>query len=150
MMSEQGLAGPTLHFAPKIKNIIFCFMPGGVSHIDTFDPKPKLEALHGKTFDGFYQVGAKQETNRKKFLERELRAPNGAFFAALDADSPDHSSLSYIRNRLPLEVHQQVFVWILALANEKKTVAAAASKALPPFSSTAMPTWPSASRSSPP
>jgi len=39
---------------------------------------------------------------------------------ALDADSPDHSSLSYIRNRLPLEVHQQVFVWILALANEKK------------------------------
>lgn len=62
MMSE---AAPVLHFAPKIKNIIFCFMPGGVSHIDTFDPKPKLEDLHGKTFDGFYQVGAKQETNRK-------------------------------------------------------------------------------------
>jgi transposase len=38
----------------------------------------------------------------------------------LGADSPDHSSLSYIRNRLPLEVHRQVFVWILALAQEKK------------------------------
>ncbi len=38
----------------------------------------------------------------------------------LGEDSPDHSSLSYIRNRLPLEVHQQVFVWILALAQEKK------------------------------
>jgi transposase len=38
----------------------------------------------------------------------------------LGEDSPDHSSLSYIRNRLPLEVHQQVFVWILALAHEKK------------------------------
>jgi transposase len=46
----------------------------------------------------------------------------------LGEDSPDHSSLSYIRNRLPLEVHQDVFVWILALAHEKnllkgKTVA---------------------------
>lgn len=38
----------------------------------------------------------------------------------LGEDSPDHSSLSYIRNRLPLEVHQEVFVWILALAEEKK------------------------------
>ena len=38
----------------------------------------------------------------------------------LGEDSPDHSSLSYIRNRLPLAVHQQVFVWILALAHEKK------------------------------
>lgn len=38
----------------------------------------------------------------------------------LGEDSPDHSSLSYIRNRLPLEVHQEVFVWILALAERKK------------------------------
>jgi transposase len=38
----------------------------------------------------------------------------------LGADSPDHSSLSYIRNRLPLEVHRDVFIWILALAQEKK------------------------------
>jgi transposase len=39
---------------------------------------------------------------------------------ALGDDSPDHSSLSYIRQRLPLEVHREVFVWILALAQEKK------------------------------
>lgn len=38
----------------------------------------------------------------------------------LDKDSPDHSSLSYIRNRLPLEVHQQVFVKVLAIAEEKQ------------------------------
>ena len=36
-----------------------------------------------------------------------------------DEDSPDHSSLSYIRDRLPLEVHSQVFIWILSLAREK-------------------------------
>jgi len=39
---------------------------------------------------------------------------------ALGDDSPDHSSLSYIRNRLPLEVHRDVFIWILGLAQEKK------------------------------
>lgn len=39
---------------------------------------------------------------------------------ALADDSPDHSSLSYIRNRLPLTVHREVFIWILALAQEKK------------------------------
>src|SRR5882724_2248499 len=59
-----GLSAPLPHFAPKAKNIIFCYMPGGVSHIDTFDPKPKLADLDGKSFDGFYQVGAKKETNR--------------------------------------------------------------------------------------
>jgi transposase len=39
---------------------------------------------------------------------------------AASEESPDHSSLSYIRNRLPLEAHQEVFVWILALAKQKK------------------------------
>jgi transposase len=38
----------------------------------------------------------------------------------LGEDSPDHSSLSYIRQRLPLEVHQEVFVWVLALLHQKK------------------------------
>jgi transposase len=38
----------------------------------------------------------------------------------LGEESPDHSSLSYIRNRLPLEVHQEVFVWVLALLQKKK------------------------------
>src|SRR5881396_631242 len=67
LMSDKAyadLAAPKLHFEPKIKNVIFCFMPGAVSHVDTFDPKPKLAELDGKPFDGFYQVGAKKETNR--------------------------------------------------------------------------------------
>src|SRR3984893_1440576 len=59
------LATPHVRLDPKVKNVIFCFMPGGVSHVDTFDPKPKLADLDGKSFDGFYQVGAKKETNRK-------------------------------------------------------------------------------------
>jgi hypothetical protein len=38
----------------------------------------------------------------------------------LGEDSPDHSSLSYIRQRLPHEVHEAVFIWVLALAQEKQ------------------------------
>jgi transposase len=38
----------------------------------------------------------------------------------LGKDSPDHSSLSYIRNRLPHSAHEAVFVWVLALLNKKK------------------------------
>ena len=33
--------------------------------------------------------------------------------------SPDHSSLTYIRKRLPLEVHQRVFVFVLEIAEKK-------------------------------
>jgi hypothetical protein len=36
------------HLRPRAKNVIFCYMSGGVSHLDTFDPKPKLRELHGK------------------------------------------------------------------------------------------------------
>ena len=37
---NQLIAKP--HFRPKAKNVIFSYMSGGVSHVDTFDPKPKL------------------------------------------------------------------------------------------------------------
>jgi hypothetical protein len=37
------------HFAPRAKRVIFLLSSGGVSHVDTFDPKPKLIAADGKT-----------------------------------------------------------------------------------------------------
>ncbi len=39
------LAPKTTHFPGKAKRVIFLFMPGGVSHIDSFDPKPRLKEL---------------------------------------------------------------------------------------------------------
>ena len=38
------------HFAPRAKRVIFLFMDGGPSQVDTFDPKPRLRAEHGKPF----------------------------------------------------------------------------------------------------
>ena len=40
----------------------------------------------------------------------------------LTEDSPDHSTLSVVRDRLPLEVHREVFTWVLRLLSEKKLV----------------------------
>jgi hypothetical protein len=37
-----------LHFPPKAKRVIFLSMAGGPSHLETFDFKPKLAALHGQ------------------------------------------------------------------------------------------------------
>jgi hypothetical protein len=39
------------HFAPKIKSVIWLFMCGGVSHVESFDPKPALNQYAGKTID---------------------------------------------------------------------------------------------------
>ena len=36
------------HHAPRAKRVIFLFMGGGPSHVDLFDPKPRLTADHGK------------------------------------------------------------------------------------------------------
>ena len=44
---ENALLGP--HFPPKVRSVIFLFMCGGVSHIDTFDPKDNKWA--GKIMD---------------------------------------------------------------------------------------------------
>lgn len=44
----QTAALKKLHHAPRAKHVIFCYMSGGVSHIDTFDPKPELAKLNGK------------------------------------------------------------------------------------------------------
>ncbi len=36
------------HFKPRAKRVIFLFMAGGPSHLDTFDPKPALDKYAGK------------------------------------------------------------------------------------------------------
>lgn len=63
LMSAEGLLAPSEaaalpssnpllphkpHFPAKAKRVIFLFMNGGPSQVDTFDPKPKLTEYHGK------------------------------------------------------------------------------------------------------
>jgi hypothetical protein len=46
--TSNPLAPKPPHFAPKAKAVIFLFMVGGPSQMETFDPKPTLDKLHGQ------------------------------------------------------------------------------------------------------
>ena len=45
-------AAPLPHIAPRAKRVIFLFMNGGPSHLDTFDPKPALAKYVGQQPEG--------------------------------------------------------------------------------------------------
>src|SRR5687768_10191307 len=44
------LAAKLSHYAPRAKRVIYLFMTGGVSHLESFDPKPRLAADAGKKY----------------------------------------------------------------------------------------------------
>ena len=46
--NENPLAPKAPHFPARAQRVIFLFMHGGPSHLDTFDPKPRLDRDHGK------------------------------------------------------------------------------------------------------
>jgi hypothetical protein len=62
MVSLAGVLGPgsalaastmgAPHFRPRAKRVIFLFMNGGPSHVDTFDPKPALKEYEGQQPSG--------------------------------------------------------------------------------------------------
>ena len=60
--------GPVIR--PKAKNVIFCFMDGGPSHVDTFDPKPMLTKHQGK------KIGDNAVSNRSQ------STPNRVWFGS--------------------------------------------------------------------
>src|ERR671912_220667 len=52
LIAQAAPQAARTHFAPKAKRVIFLFMKGGPSAIDTFDPKPLLDRDHGKPYPG--------------------------------------------------------------------------------------------------
>lgn len=53
LRSPDPLAAKHPHFAPRAKRVIWLFINGGPSHVDTWDYKPALEKYDGKELDGF-------------------------------------------------------------------------------------------------
>ena len=73
LLANEAVAKPTnplapkpSHFPAKAKSIIFLYMDGGSSHVDTFDPKPRLTKENGKPFG--MKMEATQFNNRGKTL----------------------------------------------------------------------------------
>ena len=60
LMQEPAFGGPAAfpggpkvpEFRPRAKNVILCYMSGGVSQVDSFDPKPMLEKFAGQPLPG--------------------------------------------------------------------------------------------------
>src|SRR5579862_6752662 len=50
--SDGTLSARKLDFEPKAKRVIFLYMNGGLSQVDSFDPKPALEKYHGQPLPG--------------------------------------------------------------------------------------------------
>ena len=115
---HNPLAAKTPHFAPKAKSVIFLFMYGGPSHIDTFDYKPKMIGMDGKTVDvktfgrGGHKTGGRIVEPRWKFHQHgecgkwvSTLFPNVAkhvddiaFLHSMTADSPIHGSAMLMMN----------------------------------------------------
>lgn len=51
-----GVVNP-FHHPPKAKRVIWLTMAGGPSHLETFDPKPKLAAMHGQPMPESFTAG---------------------------------------------------------------------------------------------
>jgi len=106
------------HFASKAKSVIFLFMYGGPSHVDTFDHKPELYPLDGKTIDvKTFGRGGKRNQGRvvgpkwkfKKYGEcgKEVSdlfphlatcVDDMAFLHSMYAESPIHGSAMLMMN----------------------------------------------------
>jgi hypothetical protein len=115
---ENPLAPKPPHFAPKAKSVIFLFMYGGPSHIDTFDYKPKMYGMDGKTID-VKTFGRGGRKNKGRIVEPRWKFkqygecgkwvsdlfPNLAtcvddiaFLNSMTADSPIHGSAMLMMN----------------------------------------------------
>ncbi len=80
LLAEDGLlaAGPALpnplaprkpHFAARARRVIFLFMSGGPSHLETFDPKPDLQRLHGEKLpESFGPVKTRRGVDKNRLL----------------------------------------------------------------------------------
>jgi len=68
--TTDPLAPKKPHFPGKAKSVIFLFMSGGVSHVDSFDPKPKLTTDHGKQVVFDHPETKNRPGYEKLFLKR--------------------------------------------------------------------------------
>lgn len=111
LAADAPKRGP--HFAPKAKNVIFLFMPGGVSHMESFDPKPKLAALDGQPAKlNNYVAGPKRKFlrplwNFKQYGQSGLPVSDLFPFTAQHADRL--AVIRSMKSEFPLHARGNIF-----------------------------------------
>lgn len=66
---SSPLAPKQAHTPAQAKNCIFLMMEGGPSHIDTFDPKPKLAELHLQEFTREGEMKSAMESGKRYYVQ---------------------------------------------------------------------------------
>lgn len=56
----KSTGSPLPHYQPRVRSVIFLYMDGGISQVDSFDPKPRLYAERGENPHQKFQVDATQ------------------------------------------------------------------------------------------
>ena len=112
------LAPKEPHHPAKAKSVIFLFMYGGPSHMDTFDYKPELYKLDGQTISvktkgrggsknqgrvvgpkwSFKQYGQSGQWVSELFPNLSQHVDDIAFIKSMTADSPIHGSAMLMMN----------------------------------------------------
>lgn len=115
---RNPLAPQAPHFQPRAKNVIFLYMYGGPSQIDTFDYKPGMYGMDGKTIEvktfgrgghrnqgriveprwKFRQYGACGKWVSDLFPSLAQKVDDIAFIHSMTADSPIHGSAMLMMN----------------------------------------------------
>lgn len=87
MLALRAMGGMPLHNRAEAKNIIFCFMDGGPSHVDTFDPKLMLKKHEGKAIGESAVTKRSQSTANRVWLgspwEFKQRGQSGLWVSEL-------------------------------------------------------------------
>ncbi len=78
------------HFASKAKNCIFLMMEGGPSHIDTFDPKPKLSELHLQEFVRAGKQKSAMESGKRYYVQSPFQFRKAGQSGADMAETWEH------------------------------------------------------------
>ena len=92
---------PKPHFPARAKNIIFLFMDGGVSHVDTFDPKPELTERAGEPAPEF--PGRKWVKSPWKFKPQgECGTPVSELFPEISTCIDDIAVIRSMKAELPI------------------------------------------------
>ena len=115
---QNPLAPKDPHFTPKAKNVIFLFMYGGPSHIDTFDYKPAMKGRDNQTIEvktfgrgghknqgriveprwNFQQYGECGKWVSDLFPHLATCVDDISFLHSMTADSPIHGSAMLMMN----------------------------------------------------
>ena len=86
--SNNPLAAKPPHFKQRAKSVIFMFMGGAPSHVDTFDYKPRLQADNGKTSEAKGGKGRKLMKSPFKFAQH---GKSGLWFPEVLPNLAEHA-----------------------------------------------------------